>query len=178
MALIKLAYKQIIDASAQSEFEKNVFHASYQEFLLKNQTYNPDRKFKTFTALKAHDGRANSLHYKLGFAVGHFIETLNHKIPALTDNLGKAISFETTQFELIESNIDDISAHKVAIIYATDTLTLINQLAEFMILAEGDVSGKNTADTFILKMQYNLSVISYQEVEEPAPMVLNGRQYN
>ncbi len=129
MALIKLAYKQIIDASAQEEFEKRVFQASYQEFLLKMQTYNPDRKFKTFTALKANDGRANSLHYKLSFAVGHFFEMLNGRIPELKDNLGNQLKFETPQFELIESDIDDRSAHKLAIIYTTGTLNLLNQLA-------------------------------------------------
>jgi hypothetical protein len=178
MALIKLAYKQIIDASAQGEFEKRVFHASYQEFLLKMQTYNPDKKFKTFTELKAHDGRANSLHYKLSFAVGHFFEMLNGRIPELNDNLGNQLKFEIPQFELIESNIDDRSAHKLAIIYTTGTLNLLNQLAEFMILADGDTTDKAALDTFIVKMQPNLSIISYQADEEPAILAMNGRQYN
>ncbi|SDF00269.1 hypothetical protein SAMN05216464_111245 [Mucilaginibacter pineti] len=178
MALIKLAYKQIIDASAQGEFEKRVFHASYQEFLLKMQTYNPDRKFKTFTELKAHDGRANSLHYKLSFAVGHFFEMLNGRIPELKDNLGNQLKFEIPQFELMESDIDDRSAHKLAIIYTTGTLNLLNQLAEFMILADGDATDKAAQDTFIVKMQSNLSIISYQADEEPAILALNGRQYN
>lgn len=163
MALIKLAYKQIIDASAQGAFEKSVLQASYREFLLKNQAYNPERKFKTFTELKAHDGRANSLHYKLSFAVGHFIQTLDHKIPGLTDNLGNSVLFETPQFELIESSIGNITAHKVAITYTTGTLTLVNQLADFMLLANGDVSEKIEADTFVLRMQPNLSIVSYQE---------------
>lgn len=178
MALIKLAYKQIIDASAQGTFERNVFHASYQEFLLKMQAYNPDRKFKTFTELKTNDGRANSLHYKLSFAVGHFIETLNGRIPDLKDNLGNPLKFEIPQFELIESDIDDRTKHKIAIIYTTGTLSLVNQLADFMILADGDTADKTTVDTFILKMQPNLSIISYQVDEEPAHMVMNGKQYN
>ncbi|MBB6128489.1 hypothetical protein [Mucilaginibacter lappiensis] len=165
MALIKLAYKQIIDASAQGKFERSVLQASYQEFLLKMQTYNPNQEFNTFTALKAHDGRANSLHYKLSFAVGHFIQTLDNKIPGLSDNLGNPVKFEIPQFELIESHINDISSHKVAITYTTGILTLVNQLAEFMVLAEGDVSEKFVADTFILKMQHGLSITSYQEYQ-------------
>jgi len=168
MALIKLAYKQIIDASAQGRFERSVLQASYQEFLLKMQTYNPNLEFKTFTALKAHDGRANSLHYKLSFSVGHFIQALDNKIPGLTDNLGNAVKFGIPQFELIESHINDISSHKVAITYTTGILTLVNQLAEFMVLAEGDVSEKFVADTFILKMQHGLSITSYQEYQPEA----------
>ncbi|MDN5285621.1 MAG: hypothetical protein JWR38_1895 [Mucilaginibacter sp.] len=177
MALIKLAYKQIIDASTQGAFEKSVLQASYQEFLLKMQTYNPERKFKTFTELKAHDGRANSLHYKLSFAVGHFIQTLHNKIPGLKDNLGNSIAFEIPQFELIESDIDNISAHKVAIIYTTGTLTLMNQLADFMILANGDVSEKPEANTFVLKMQNNLAIVSHLESEESELMALTGNRY-
>ena len=170
MALIKLAYKQIIDMAAQGSFEQAVLMASYQEFLLKMQTYNPGRKFKTFTALKAHDGRANSLHYKLGFSVGHFIQKLDNKIPGLTDNLGKPVLFEMPEFELLESSIDDISAHRIAITYNTGTLTLVNQLADFMILAEGDVSEKFIADTFVLRMQPGLSIVSYQ-VHHPEPLI-------
>lgn len=175
MALIKLAYKQIIDASARGKFERNVLQASYQEFLLKMQTYNPNREFKTFTALKAHDGRANSLHYKLSFAVGHFIQTLDNEIPGLADNLGNPLKFELPQFELIESHINDISSHKVAITYTTGILTLVNQLAEFMVLAEGDVSEKFVVDTFILKMQHGLSITSYQEYQ-PEPLFKDSFQ--
>ncbi|MDN3550614.1 hypothetical protein [Mucilaginibacter aquaedulcis] len=177
MALIKLAYRQIITASSAGEFEKKVFEATYQEFLLKSQTYNPFGKYKTFTELKAHDGRANSLHYKMSFAAGHFITMLDNYIPNLKDNLGKSIKFELPQFELIESAIDNLYVHQVAIIYTTGTLTLINQLGEFMILAEGDISKLTAASTFILKMQQNLSIVSYQETEEPDLKELNGIKY-
>jgi hypothetical protein len=176
MALIKLAYRQIINASSDGEFEKKIFQTTYQEFLLKNQAYNPDRKFKTFTELKVHDGRANSLHYKIGFATGHLMPLLDNCIPGLKDNLGKGIKFELPQFELIESDIDNIYVHQVAITYTTKTLTLLNQLGEFMILAEGDISKLTAASTFILKMQPNLSIVSYQETEEPDLKELNGMQ--
>jgi len=177
MALIKLAYRQVINASSEGEFEKKVFQVTYQEFSLKNQAYNPDRKFKTFTEIKANDGRANSLHYKMSFAAGHLIKTLDNNIPGLKDNLGKSIKFELPQFELIESDIDNIYVHQIALVYTTGTLTLINQLGEFMILAEGDISKLTAANTFILKMQPNLAIVSYQETEEPDLKELNGMKY-
>ncbi|MEN0056010.1 MAG: hypothetical protein AAGC65_20200 [Mucilaginibacter sp.] len=177
MALIKLAYRQVINASSEGEFEKKVFQATYQEFLLKNQAYNPDGSFKTFTTLKAHDGRANSLHYKIGFAAGHLIQTLNNYIPGLKDNLSKSIKFELPEFELIESDIDNVYVHQLAITYTTGTLTLINQLGEFMILAEGDISKLTAATTFILRMQPNLAIVSYQETDEPELKELNGLKY-
>ncbi len=39
-ALVKLSYKQVIDAASDGNFERNVFHSTYQEFLLKSQAYN------------------------------------------------------------------------------------------------------------------------------------------
>ena len=161
-ALIKLAYKQVIDATASGEFERNVFRASFQEFLLKSQTYNQDAKFKTFSELKAHDGRVNSLHYKLSFAVLNFISGLNNKIPGLKDNAGNSPVFEEPRFELIESDITDRTMHRVAIHYSTGLLTLLDTIEDYLILAPGDVSGGGAAETFTLKMQSGLSVIYYK----------------
>ena len=46
------------------------------------------------------------------------------------------------------------------------------------ILADGGTTDKAAQDTFIVKMQSNLSIISYQADEEPAVLAMNGRQYN
>ena len=73
-ALVTLSYKQVIDASMHGWFERSVIDSSYEEFLLKSQAYNPEKKFKTFTEMKTNDGRANSLHYKCGFPVIPFVD--------------------------------------------------------------------------------------------------------
>ncbi len=141
-ALIKIAYKQIIDASSQTSFEKNVYNASYKEFLLKSQAYNPD---------------------------------LNNQIPNLQDTLGQNIRFETYKFEVIESDITNKSAHKVAIIYFTDTLTLFEIIGDYMLLGVGD-NLNNVSDepveTFLLKMQLNLSIVNYQLLKKLVPTEL------
>ena len=168
-ALIKIACKQIIDATSQTIFEKNVFNASYNEFLLKSQAYNSEKKFKTFTEMKAYDGRANSLHYKSGFAIVNFINSLHKQIPVLQDTVGQKITFETHMFEVIESNITDKSAHKIAIIYITDVLTLLGIIDEYMLLALGDKSITaliEPLETFLVKMQPNLSILQYQSIEK------------
>jgi hypothetical protein len=162
---VKLVYKQVIDETSGSHFEKAIFKATYEEFLMKSQAYNPDGKFKTFNKLRENDGRANSLHYKLSFAAGHFIAQLNNKIPVIKDNLGNKVSFETARFELIESHIEDISLHKLAINYETAELTLVELLGEYMLLTQEDPAEKEDAlDTFILRMQPDLSIVSYQTV--------------
>lgn len=166
-AIIKLTYKQVIDASSTGDFEKNVLFASYQEFLLKSEAYNPGNKLKTFSEMKNNDGRANSLHYKLSFVIGYFIETMKNKIPVVTDTLGNSITFEVPKFELIESDVTTMAAHKVAINYITPGLTLLNTIGEYLVLSAG-----NGEETFTVKMQDGLAITSYQQVESKA--AVNG----
>jgi hypothetical protein len=167
-ALIKLAWRQIIDSNSSTDFEKRIFHDSYAEFLMKIQTYNPENKFSTFSEVVANDGRANSLHYKCSFAVLHHIETLKNKIPGLSDAAGRfAIPFDVPEFKVLESSITDKSVHKVAINYITDVFTLVESFGEYMVLAFGDQSeyaANPGLDTFTVKMQQNLSVINYKEL--------------
>lgn len=159
--LIKLAYKQVIDASSTGDFESSVFHASYIEFMLKSQAYNMDGKCKTFTELKVRDGRANSLHYKLSFSIGHFIEKLNNITPFLKDNLDNSVGFDVAKFELLESDITDKTAHKVAINYITPTLTLCGVIGEYLLLSKEQPAINEPVETFMVKMQPNLSITTY-----------------
>lgn len=164
-SLIKISYRQVIDAASTGNLERNILTVSYNEFLLKSQAYNPDSKYKTFTEMKAADGRANSLHYKCGFAVGNFINSLNNTIPGLKDTLGKNLLFETHQFEVIESDITDKSKHTIAIVYFTATLTLYEKFGDFLLLAYGDmVSEKNKEETptYLLQVQPCFSICSYK----------------
>jgi hypothetical protein len=46
---------------------------------------------------------------------------------------------------------------------------------EYLVLAEGDVSDREMADTFTLKMQPELSVIFYKELLIAEPAFINGQ---
>lgn len=171
VAIIKLSYRQIIDAFSEGAFAQSIFNASYAEYLLKSQAYNAEGKFKTFSELKAADGRANSLHYKAGFAVGGFISLLNNQVPFLQDAAGKTILFDTFRFEVLESDVTNKSAHKVAIHYITDTMTLLNSFGENLLLVYGDKSSELSVnpkqvieDTFLMKLNSDVSITSYLQL--------------
>ncbi len=169
-ALVKLAYRHIIDASATTDFDRKVFHTTYQEFLMKSQTYNMERKFSTFDEMKTNDGRANSLHYKLAIAATHHIEELKNVMPVLQDNMGDPIKFETPDFKLLASSITDISAHKVAINFITPQLTLLNTIGNYMVLTVGDHSVANEpVATFMMEMQPGLTVCEYLDIKLSQP---------
>jgi len=170
-ALIQLAYRRVITEQCKSPFEQNVWLVSYNEFLLKSKAYNLDRKFNTFREMVNNDGRANSLHYKLSFPALPFVEQLQKKIPSLTVNAGKNIVFNSWQFELIDSDIRNRSQHTIAINYYIDTITVIETLGEYMLLALGDRSESfnDMADCFVLKMQDGLSITKFQQLQQLVP---------
>jgi hypothetical protein len=163
-ALVKLSFRQLIDMHARTSFEKDVFHESYNEFLMQVQAYNRDQQFTTWEQVRAANPKAGSLNYKVGFSIGLFVRGLQQQIPGLSDNLGNPIAFDNHRFEIITSDITNKAAHKVSIIYTTDTLTLLGVLGEYMLLAAGDqlnIPGQQEAQTFMLKLQPQLSVSAY-----------------
>lgn len=165
-ALITLACRQVIDAASEGSFAKNVLHHSYEEFKLKSQAYNPDGKFNTFTEMKLNDGRANSLHYKTGFAISGFIETLQKKIPGLHNALSQQLVFDTYQFELIESALNNKMLHIVAIHYITAPLSLYEIIGDNLLLSYSKPEENLAAptETFLLKIRPGLSILNYHEL--------------
>jgi len=163
--LIKLAYKQVIDADSKGNFEKSILSLSYEEFFMKSQAYNQEQKFKTFREMVADNGKANSLHYKSGFAIGSLIQQLDKKIPILQDSLGKSLNFEMHEFEIIDSDITNPAAHKVAITYITGILTYFGNMGKYMLLAEDDKLNQTSEPvaTFMVKMREGLSIINYHQ---------------
>ena len=169
-AIIQLAYRRIIDAtSAQSTFEQQVFEDSYQEFLIQIQTYNQDQRFTTWQELRTAIPKSDvTLQYKVGFAVGLYLRALNHQNPYLTDSLGYPVPFEEHRFELLDSDITDRRSHRVALTFLSGPLTLLGTVGTYLLLdrpgqrGSGDTSEK--CETFLVEMQPQLAIVSYQEV--------------
>jgi hypothetical protein len=166
-AYIKLALKHFIDSNSQTEFERNVFNDSYSEFLMQSQIYNKEKNLNSLEQMIANNPKANSLHYKVGFAIGLYVKSLNNIIPNLKDSLGITnIPFDKFQFHIISSDVTNKEAHKVAVIYRTDTMTLVDIIGENLVLANGDCSATHEEfnATFILKMQPEISIFNWAEV--------------
>ena len=57
--------------------------------------------------------------------------------------------------------------HKLAINYETGVLSLVEIMGEFLLLAPGNVSEEEPIATFVIRMQPDLSVMTYQETNHP-----------
>lgn len=168
-AQITLSFRQVIDAASTEDLEKKIFEDSYVEFLMQSQAYNPDKQFRTFTELKAHNPKSNSLHYKVGFAVGLYLQELGNRIPGVTDCLGsKELPFELYHLELIESDIEDRSQHRVAVNYITPPFTLLHIIGDRLLLVSPEQTGQpDTYDTFMVALQPQLAITSYKPLSQP-----------
>lgn len=168
-ALITLSYRYLINSDSKGYIAEGIHKASWEEFLLKSQNYNKDGALFSFSQMKEKDGRANSLHYKTGFAADGYIALLNKHIPGIVTTQEDPLLFETYRFELLSSDIRDRNAHSVAIHFISPKLTLLQSFGERLLLAYGDRStGLNDhasiEDTFMVSLQPSLSVIQYQPV--------------
>jgi len=180
IGLIKLCYRQLIDASCTGEFEKNVFEDSYSELLMQVQRYNPDNRFTDFREIITHDPKANSLHYKVGFAIGLYVQSLNKQIPGLWDTRHKVtIPFAMHELEIVQSDITNKKQHVVAINYTTGPVALLGNAGDSLILSFDDPN-HGWMETFLLPMQPALTITGFRSVPalntalQDTPFQING----
>lgn len=166
-AQITLSYKQVIDAHSTGEFETKVFEDSYIEFLMQSQAYNLEKKYRTFSELKVEVPKSNSLHYKVGFAIGLFVQELGHRMPGVTDVLGSAsLPFESYVFEIIDSDILDREQHRVSITYTTPVYTLLGLVGERLLLLSPEQSEADVLPaTFMFTLSPQLIISSYKALQ-------------
>lgn len=165
-SIIQVTYRHTIDYTTATGIERNILEATYKEYLLKSQAYNTTGEYTSFTALKKADGRANSLHYKTGFAADFFIAGFKNQMPYLQDVHGVPIVFEKYRFELIESDINDIQKHKIAIYFITGNCTCFAEIANHLLLAYGSHVGDNgPVETFMVPLQPGVNISSVQLLE-------------
>lgn len=168
-ARITISFRQTIDVLSEGSFEKNVFEDSYREFLLQSQAYNPSQRFSTFADMVDNNPKANSLHYKTGFAVGLYINGLKKRIPRLKDTQDRSLNFASHRFELISSDINNKSDHKVAITYYSAEYYLLATIGNNLLIAPVLLSEYGNNESFLIALQENVSISSFEEVElEPA----------
>ncbi len=163
MEVIRLTYKHIINAASSSDFDKSIFHLTYDEFLLKVQTYLLENPCNTFSEIKKKDGRANSLHYKISFPVNHLL-TATDTMPVIKDNMGNNLRYDMAKTELVESDITDREKHEVAIIYTTPELVLRKTIGEYLLLSKKEDTNEKmeSTETFMIRVQPYITITHFQ----------------
>lgn len=154
-------YRKVIDATKENVWEKYVFDATYQEYQIQAQNYNPDKKYFTFAELKHNVHNADKLHFLVSASVNNYLKQLNGVVPDILNNLGKLfLPFKNYRFEIIDSDIRDKSKHRIAIEFVSEPITWIETI-DNLLLAEVVRAGSIGDDgifTEMFAMQPYLSI--------------------
>lgn len=171
-AVIKLAWRQVIDINSNTPFEQDIFNTTFAEFIFQQQSFAKGESLYTWSDIRSKFPKAHpALPFKVSFSIAGLLQSLDKKIPGLEDTRClRPIHFFNHYFQLIESDTRDRSAHKVAIIYFTDTLTWFGNIGDTLLLAEGDAAqgpDNQPISTFQLKTDDRLSIFNYAELSSP-----------
>lgn len=172
-ALIKLAWRQVIDINSNTPFEQDIFNTTFAEFIFQQQSFSKGEELYTWSAIRSKFPKAHpALPFKVSFSIAGLLQSLDKKIPDLEDTLSlRPIHFFNHYFQLIESDIRDHSVHKVAVIYFTDTLTYFGNIGDALLLTDGDAAHTpehQPISTFQLRADPRLSIFSYVELQSPS----------
>lgn len=143
---VKLIYRHVIAANAANELERTIWQVTYNEFKLRCQAYNPDNRFELFSEMVAANGKANSLHYKIGFPATPFISQFKNIIPGETGTLGEPIPFEFAETTLLESGVKNEMQHVIALTYTTRALSLVRSFGDVLLLAPANIDQQQVAN--------------------------------
>src|SRR5687768_15679715 len=141
--IITLSYRKIIDAESAQPWEKMVFEDSYQEFRMQFQYFNQQKKYNSFAALIAENPGAGALHFLVSAAVTGYIRQLNGSVPDILNNSGKRfLTFSDFRFEIINSDMNDIKKHQVAIHFFSQPLQWHETIGYYLLVSDPGQNGE------------------------------------
>jgi len=159
---IVFCYRKIIDAQKVG-WERMLHEDTFKEFKLQFQLFNTEKKYTRFSELLNADTRAEKLHFLVSAAARGYILQLRGKVPDIKNKLGRTfLSFSNFQFEIIESGVDDIRQHVVAVSFCTDPLIWYSTIGDDLLLTE---SMEEPLMIQQLQLQPFLSIYSIQNIQ-------------
>ncbi|HEU4791073.1 MAG TPA: hypothetical protein VFS71_15405 [Flavobacterium sp.] len=163
-AKIRLAYRIMIDNTSTFMWDKYVWEDTFKEYLMQNQQFNSKENTKnTFRELLTENEKAIQLHYLVGIAANGYVEQLKGNFHRVTDVLGNNyFPFVNYQLDIINTDITNISKHKIGITFFSPVLTLID-IIEGNYLVSKNCEAINGLETLMFPVQSHLSICYYQK---------------
>lgn len=162
-AKIRLALRVIIGQSSVANWEKYIFEDTHKEYLMQQQRFNSkEEPVNTFRELLAVNPGADQLHFLTGIAADSYIAQFNKSFYRYTDVLGSAFfPFTGYKFDIINTDITDVSKHKVGITFYSPLFTFLGVInnAYLVSLNTDDATGY---ETLMFPLQSQLSICYYE----------------
>lgn len=159
---IRFCYRKIIDINASKAWERLVFEDSYTEFKMQGQRFNV-AGVNSFGDMLVKNAAAEQLHFLVSGAALGYVQQLNGKIPDVYNTLGRQfLPFINFRFEIIHSDIKDVSKHAVAINFFSGPVNWIDTIGGTMLVNISNEKENNELLTHMLTLKPYLSICSVQ----------------
>lgn len=161
---IRLACRVIIDSSSVSAWDRYIFEDTYREYLMQQQLFNSkEQPVATFRELLAVNPKAQQLHFLTGMAAQNYVAQLKGSFYRIHDVLGSTFfPFENFKLDIINTDINDNSKHKVGITLFSPVLTYLGMINNcYLVSLETDV--KQGYETIMFPAQQQLSICYYED---------------
>ncbi|WP_395632916.1 hypothetical protein [Flavobacterium sp.] len=160
---IRLAYRITIDNTSSFLWDKYVFEDTHKEYLMQQQLFNDkENPHKTFRELLSANEKASQLHFLVGIAANGYVEQLKGNFHRVYDILGNNyFPFVNYQLDIINTDITDISKHKIGITFFSPLLILVDQINNCYLVSK-EVEKNNNFETLMFAIQNNLSICYYE----------------
>jgi hypothetical protein len=164
--VITLCYRKVIDTTNTNAWDKFVHEDSYAEFKMQAQFYNQEQQFTTFAEMLLYVPEAEKLHFLVSAAITGYLRQLNGIIPDILDNLGRRfLTFENFKFEVINSDINDIEKHKVAINFFSKPLIWHHTIDNQLLVSQFRESNEVEVFTNLFQIQPFVSIHAIKNID-------------
>lgn len=161
---IRLAYRVIIDSSSSIIWDKYVFEDTFKEYKMQSQQFNSKENPKnTFRELLSENEKASQLHFLVGIAADSYIQQLKGNFYRVSDVLGNQyFPFINYQLDIINSDVTDISKHKIGITFYSPLLSYFG-IIEGNFVVSKNIENTNGYETIMFPVQPHLSICYIQK---------------
>lgn len=163
-AKIKLAFRIVIDQNSTMAWDKYIFDDTYFEYKIQHQVFDDkENPVKNYWELLLKNSHAERIPFLLSSAVVNYVSQLNGEIKSLPDVLGNTFfPIESFKLDLISSNVEDPSKHKVGLTFYTPELLLIDIIDNKYLLSK-NISGESF-ETFMFGFHPQVAIAYYTAI--------------
>lgn len=164
-AKIKLAFRIVIDQNSTLAWDKYIFEDTYFEYKIQHQVFDDkENPVKNYWELLTKNPHAERIPFLLSASVTNYISQLNGEIKSLPDVLGNTFfPIESFKLDLISSNVEDSSKHKIGITFYTPELLLIDIIDDKYLLSK-NLNTENGFETFMFAFHPQVAISYYDSI--------------
>lgn len=167
-AKIKLAFRIVIDQNSEMIWDQYIFEDTYFEYKIQHQVFDDkENPVKNYWELLAKNPNADKIPFLLSSAVINYVSQLNGEIKSLPDVLGNTyFPVENFKLDLVSSNTEDPSKHKIGITFYTPELLLIDIIDNKYLLSK-NIESENAFETFMFAFHPKIGISYYKMIVDP-----------